>query len=57
MKSIVNARWNGVTGHAIPAPDLGGTKDETQQRVQHLALAAIVDLDADNEEKNGTVGE
>ena len=41
MRAFV-ARWNGVTGHALPPADRGDRRSADAQRVEHLALAEIV---------------
>ena len=56
MATPLRAIWNGVTGHELPAPDPGGSPDETVQRVKHLALKAILDSDETREVPRDTLG-
>jgi len=42
MAGAIVAKWNGVTGHSLPPSDPGDLRSEAAQRVEHLALAEIV---------------
>ena len=57
MVAPLRAIWNGVTGHVVGAPDAGGSKDETLQRVKHLALAAILKHDETGPSSNGSLAD